>query len=353
MPEISIIIPHFNRADLLRETLDSLYAQSESSWEAVVVDDQSSREQWETIRDYADGDRIRLYRREDQPRGAGRCRNLALAKARGEFVIFLDSDDILAPWCLEQRLAAWNTFDDLDFLVFPAVLFHDRPGDRDTLWNRFEPGKDLLRFLRSDPPWCITGPLWRRQSLDRLGGFNETLRFGIDGELYVRALLRGFRYHTLAGALPDCFVRRNEQVTRITSGMSDDKGTAYRLRLREFQRLIDAAPTLPPEAVQTWQGAYIAAAESLLFNHPTPAPHVRAILADMAARAGISKFHQWIVRGYFAIALATRNRAYLLLRITRRLAALFSPRVFFRRPKTFCKIPLPAGQYDELRKRLG
>jgi hypothetical protein len=223
-----------------------------------------------------------------------------------------------------------------DFAVFPVLLFHDTPGDSDILWNVLDGDDDLIRFLRSDPPWCVTSPLWRRDALERIGGFNERVFYGDDAELHTRAILNGLRHEKHAGAQPDCFIRRSE-TPRITSGMRPETVASRRTRLAEMQKLIDNAD-ISHEARLTWQGEYVAEAEFLLFNHPEPRPFVRDILADMKQHAGMSNWQQTAVRTYFTIALVTRDRAYILLRLARNMLRLLVPRAWLERDKTFCKI---------------
>ena len=88
-PLVSILIPHYNRNDLLAETLVSVSAQTYDNWEGIVVDDQSSDEAWRAIKHHTEDSRIRVIKRLSEPRGPSKCRNIALDKARGEFILFL------------------------------------------------------------------------------------------------------------------------------------------------------------------------------------------------------------------------------------------------------------------------
>src|SRR5947208_2324953 len=134
-PLISIIIPTRDRADLLRETLDSVLAQTFETWEAVVIDDHSTDQTPQYLREMSAEDaRIRFFSLNDKS-GAPAARNLGIAEARGELVIFLDSDDLLAPHCLERRIEFIAARPELDFAVFPCQLFLNQPGDIELLWN--------------------------------------------------------------------------------------------------------------------------------------------------------------------------------------------------------------------------
>src|SRR3712207_2443148 len=93
----SVVIPVYNRAALVGATLDSVLGQEfEGEFEVVVVDDGSTDETPAVLARY--GERVRVLRQENA--GPGAARNLGIRTARGEYVAFLDSDDLWFPWTL-------------------------------------------------------------------------------------------------------------------------------------------------------------------------------------------------------------------------------------------------------------
>ncbi len=96
MPEISVVIPTFNRAHYLAGTLASVFLQDYQDWELIVVDDGSTDGTPELLKTY--GSRIRIVRQSN--RGSGAARNAGIAVAKGTYVSFLDSDDRWFPWSL-------------------------------------------------------------------------------------------------------------------------------------------------------------------------------------------------------------------------------------------------------------
>src|SRR5438874_4990605 len=142
---VTICTPSFNRADLIRETLDSLIAQTLPEWEMIVVDDGSTDNSSDIVREYSARDpRIRLLSRDREPKGACTCRNIAVENALGRYVLFLDTDDLLAPFCLAQRVAVLESQRDLDFAVFSMLLFSGSPASADRFWNIDSADDDLL-----------------------------------------------------------------------------------------------------------------------------------------------------------------------------------------------------------------
>lgn len=96
MPFFSTIIPCYNRAGLIRQTLDSVFAQEFTDQEVVVVDDGSTDDTLAVLATY--GERIKVLRQTNQ--GPGSARNRGIREAVGEYVVFLDSDDLWFPWTL-------------------------------------------------------------------------------------------------------------------------------------------------------------------------------------------------------------------------------------------------------------
>ncbi len=203
---VSVVIPTRNRRDLLQETLASIVAQTHGDWEAIVVDDGSSDGTAEMVLALSENEkRIRLVRRVGSRFGAPAARNQGVTAARGDYVIFLDSDDLLAPTCLEKRLEIMESSTSLDFAAFLTQVFQSTPGDHFHLWNKFTEEDDLDRILRRDPPWQTSGPLWRKTSLTKIGSWNEKALSAQDWEFHLRALADSLTYRKVP--LVDSFWR--------------------------------------------------------------------------------------------------------------------------------------------------
>lgn len=207
---VTICIPSYNRGDLVSETLDSLRAQTDPRWEAVVVDDGSTDNSVAVVSAYSRRDsRIRLMTRNRTPKGACACRNIAVEHARGRFVLFLDTDDLLAPFCVEQRVKVMDSSPGLDFAVFSMLLFEDAPENADRLWNVDTGGDELIRVLHHDPVCQSTGTLWRRDSFIRVGMWDEQLPIWQDIELHLRAFSGEYRFAKRLDLPPDTYLREN------------------------------------------------------------------------------------------------------------------------------------------------
>lgn len=208
---VSIIIPHYNRAKLVSKAISSVEAQTYSNWEIIIVDDISEPAEFNTLQKVA-GDRARVYQRETaRTKGPSACRNIGIAASMGEFIIFLDSDDLLAPFCLEQRVKAMAENLKIDAGVFlMAVLSNEveRPKAFNPL---FEEDMWIEGFLRNENPWNVTGPIWRKDALLKTGGFDESF-FGMeDPELHLRALYLGISFKTFYDQPADSYYVLNKK----------------------------------------------------------------------------------------------------------------------------------------------
>lgn len=238
---MSIIIPNYNRAGLLRQALDSVLKQTYPNWEVVVVDDGSTDASMELLAGYADRDaRIRYSPRRSPVKGASVCRNEGFAASGGDFVIFLDSDDLLAPFCLKRRMKTVSEYPDHDFWVFGTLLFKQFPGDNKVLLNVETEEDPLERFLKMDVMWLATGPLWRRKAIGSLGGWDEKLKSGQDWDLSVRALIHGLKFRYFGNV--DNYLREGTDLERISNRNSSREHLLLRLYLfRKIYRVLQDA----------------------------------------------------------------------------------------------------------------
>jgi glycosyltransferase involved in cell wall biosynthesis len=218
-PVVSIIVPLYNRVDLVAQTIASVQGQTYPHWELIVVDDGSTDGANLVAQAYAHRDeRIKLCYRDREPKGAPTCRNIGVEKSTGSYVIFLDSDDMLAPFCLEHRVEKIARHPDEDFLVFPVAIFSTVPDEAYKLWNHLtKPGspEDLDRCLSTDTPWQTTCPIWKRETLRRLGPWLEGVKCRQDLEFHIRALSLGLTYRKFPEVY-DCFYRRSIKADQIS-----------------------------------------------------------------------------------------------------------------------------------------
>ena len=208
---ISIIIPVFNREATLNETLNSILSQTYSNWECVLVDDGSTDTTLFLIDAYIQKDnRFRVFSRpKNKPKGPSTCRNIGLENAKGDYVVYLDSDDILASFCLLERRKAFEIYKEADFLVFDMQTFaHQIPlVSKEPLIKREE--QDWLsNFMQLRGSWQTSAPIYKTLFVKKLGGFAEEIMIFEDFEIAIKALFHSSNYHVFKNV--DYFYRNDD-----------------------------------------------------------------------------------------------------------------------------------------------
>ncbi len=208
---ISIIIPNYNNSQFIAETIDSIKKQTYEAWEAIIIDDFSSDSSINVVNELiANEKRFHLIKNSSN-KGANYCRNLGIQQAQGDYIIFLDSDDIISKDCMKNRLEFFRKHSNIDFAVFCMGSFSEIIGDHIFLWNKFE-GNLIQRFLSHDLPWAIPSLLWKKSSLQKLKGFDESFNRYQDVELHLRALLYdNINYAIQNSNKADCYYRISDE----------------------------------------------------------------------------------------------------------------------------------------------
>lgn len=184
--DFSIVIPSFNQAKFIGRTLESLLVQEGVGVEVLVQDGGSSDGTVEILKGY--GDRIRWASESD--RGQAHAINKGMELVSGKWLAYLNSDDVLLPGALEKVKREFLSHPEADFIYGQArrIDGEDRPlADYPVCpWNA-----DLMKdtcFISQ--PACF----WRREVREKLGGFDEDLRFSMDYDFWLRGIGAGLTF---------------------------------------------------------------------------------------------------------------------------------------------------------------
>jgi glycosyltransferase involved in cell wall biosynthesis len=190
-PLVSIILPAFGRLKYLRPTVDSVYSQTLPDWELIIADDGSDQETQEYLRTLESAHRVKVVwlRHSGVP---AIVRNAALREARGQYIAFLDSDDLWSPEKLARQVAtlrsrpacAWS---------YTAVSHIDGSGRllAEPVFGVWLPCEGAVFERLVTGPTSIRTPtvLAKRELIAQAGGFDETIRSGEDYDLWLRLAL--------------------------------------------------------------------------------------------------------------------------------------------------------------------
>jgi glycosyltransferase involved in cell wall biosynthesis len=207
-PRVSVVIPTYNRADKVGKAIESVLVQTVTDLEVIVVDDGSSDNTGEVLK-AAYGDRIRYYFQSNQ--GASVARNRGVEEARGEWIAFLDSDDVWEKDKIEWQLKALRRFRPSCRACYTDTRFFNHPETR-TMFQLVEHEyrheetmgisrgvlQRLVRPGGAGMVVCLSSLLAGADVLRKTGGFNLKLLYSQDSEFMFRlALITGFCYVNL------------------------------------------------------------------------------------------------------------------------------------------------------------
>jgi glycosyltransferase involved in cell wall biosynthesis len=198
---VSVIIPSYNYGAYLADTLASLQAQDLKHWEAIVVDDGSTDDTTTQIAALAQQDARIIYVHQ-QNQGVSTARNTGLARARGEFVLFLDADDLLSPAKLHAHIEHFLRCPSVDISYSTFRYFADNKRDEffsnyqldsQREWSRPVSGygQDTFPVFIRKNNLPLQAAMFRRTLLDRVGYFDPSMRALEDWDYLLRCILRG------------------------------------------------------------------------------------------------------------------------------------------------------------------
>jgi len=234
-PKVSIVMPAYNVAPYVGETLAAVFAQTFTDFEIIVVNDGSSdTEDLERVLEPFKS-RIRYFKQENL--GAGAARNVALRAARGEFIAFLDADDLWLPNYLEEQLKFLQKA-DCDLVCADAINIGRSPFTGRTFMEVLMPTAPptgtttFLGLVSAKQSLVTSGVVARRQPIFDVGLFDESLRNSQDFDLWLRLVHSGarlayqrrvlLRYRWHEGSLSGNEVNRNTRQLRVLRKIETD-----------------------------------------------------------------------------------------------------------------------------------
>lgn len=190
---ISIIIPMYNRESLVGETLDSIKDQTYTDWECIVVDDGSTDNSVQVVKEYAEKDsRFRIMQRPgDRVKGPSACRNIGYEHSIGEYVYFFDSDDILSPEFLQTVEERMQEHPESEYAIMAYDGFIESP-DKPVHYSkgyRSDKGSLYEQVMTDKITITTQAFFWKRTLLDRAPSlWRDDLSLFEDNELYKRLI---------------------------------------------------------------------------------------------------------------------------------------------------------------------
>ncbi len=226
-PRVSVVVPAYNNADFIEETVESILGQTFTDFELVIADHSSTDGTWERLQRFADDPRVRLLR---TPAGGGAPANWARvsAEATGDYVKLVCGDDLVYPTCLADEVRAMEA----DPRVVLVACRRDLIDARGGMVVRARglgglsgavPGTSAIRravVLGANifgEPGCV---LFRRSAFEAAGGWDTSEPFVIDQQTYCNVLTRG-DFHAVPKALAGFRLNASQWSVRLAKKQSD------------------------------------------------------------------------------------------------------------------------------------
>lgn len=222
MPKVSVIIPCYNQGNFIDETLESVYKQTFQDFEIIIVNDGSTDEFTNIHLRTINHPKVKLIETTNQ--GLAQARNNGIKESCGEYILPLDSDDLISSIYLEKGVVVLDTKPNVKVVFGNGEYFGDRT-DKLELWYFRD---DIIEynvnhFLTSNFIYCTA--LYRRNEYDETSGYNPNMKFGWeDWDFWLSLLEKGGIAYKL---LDTCFFYRFRQGSMVRSITDEQKKYLY------------------------------------------------------------------------------------------------------------------------------
>ena len=239
MPKVSVIIPTYNRASYICETIDSVLDQTFTDYEIIVVDDGSTDNTKEIVSLHIEkySKKIRYFYQEN--RGEAGARNTGIKESKGEYIAFLDSDDIWHREKLEKQIKALEG-SDVSLVYCSMYIIKDGYVN----YKKRKPSSPALNFhdlLLGGKSIPMTG-LVKKNDLDKVGLFDESIKLACDYDMWLRFSMK---YKIKFMNEPLAFYRRH------ASNISRDLGAVKICGIKIFNKMLSNNTGIPKKLLKS------------------------------------------------------------------------------------------------------
>jgi glycosyltransferase involved in cell wall biosynthesis len=254
-PSVSIIIPLYNKEIWIERTLASVSNQTFNDWEAIIIDDGSTDQSVTVVERFIEKNPGNWILLKNSNSGQSRARNSGIALAKGEFIAFLDADDIWSKNKLLDQVAILRSDKNISLVVSPYIIFSDVHKEKNhRLVMHKNTKKTLVRWLqmRGYGAGTESTGMTRTDLLRRIGGFDENFSTSAGLNLTIK----------LANLGTVEFSKNSLMAYRIHTGQWHSNTEVLSRDMTNLRASAIQIMGKEPKRLEFWHGAYIALAKA-------------------------------------------------------------------------------------------
>ena len=206
---VSIIIPVYDRTDVLKESIESVLNQTYDNIEVILVCDGSPKETIDIVDSYNNNPKVRIFKYFDNSGNAVRGRNKGIREAKGKYIAFQDSDDVAVPERISISLDYMKAYNaDVVYGGWRAIVDGSRDIDIQNGQEVYSPDCDYEMLKELCVP-CQSTVMVKRDALLDVGGLKTTMRYREDHELWLRLAYFGYKFKSVDKILTNLRLHKN------------------------------------------------------------------------------------------------------------------------------------------------
>lgn len=187
---LSIIVPTYNRALFISDTISSILLQNYENWECIIVDDGSTDDTEQIVAEFSKNHpSIQYFKRPDHlPKGPNSCRNYGFSKSKGSIINWFDSDDLYLPTAFQNIIDAYS--ENVDVVVGKLEII-DYKNKRIIKESKIQSTQIIEDYFTGKIAFYVCGPFWNRKYIEKQSLlFDETIRNLDDWDFNLRMILQ-------------------------------------------------------------------------------------------------------------------------------------------------------------------
>lgn len=220
LPLVSIIIPTYNYGHLIGETISCLKEQTYAKWEAIIVDDGSIDNTESVVKKFALEDSRIIYIKQEN-KGVSNARNTGLKHAKGDYIQFLDADDLISQYKIKLQIEYFEEHKEMDICLVNALFFNNNSKKKlyTDLLLKNESKTQIVNgsgylivsaFLETNLS-VIESPLFKKYILEKTGKFKEDMHYLEDWDFWFRVAINNFNFKFLTDTKAFVLIRSHDK----------------------------------------------------------------------------------------------------------------------------------------------